>query len=683
MEINLTQEDFERLYQGGHHDFSNMRFDHVNIENKDLSDCDFQKSVFYYCNFHDVSGNNVNFSYTTFWDSSFDTFELSAVRFDYADFYGRFQSGSFKNLSCESCNFNPPHAEGNSAFSDVNIEKGNFENCNMRDLHITECGLRDIQIEECSCQGLHVYVDRVNSFDNPNVFDTVYFKKCEMQKAALRVYMRNVIMSEVEAEGSNWQGSRLMLCDIRSSTLSNANLRNCTLNADFFDVEAQKADFSGSNIYQCKIRECNFAESNYTKVNLKRMTFHNTNLEQVDFDGAKMNGAYFTNVQVTGVKNLESASLTMGGATSEEVENYERIVLETLKGSSECTEEAGKQISFDPEGNPKIEVKAPKEPKKEMEILQNTVDTELSILGQISDTSRHIVSASGYGLDPTGKVITAPKKTEPPVLKLSASIVKKLNIMKKEGFPARICPNGQVYLDPNHLRYFKRDELQELERYYENKIGKAFVPDPECRELSDNLKKKVHLLEQSLGDKLTLKPDGRVVIPLLQLRYFKNEEISSLCSYFANHVRELGLQTQREYPEFSGKINQKLAYLDQKGMPIRICPNGQVYISDSELKYFKREELQEINQYYAKEAAKNFKEDSSTKQLPEPLKSKLRNMELNSGKKIIVSQTGKATIPPEFLQSFTDQEISTLNSYCINQKREKVVETSRCEAPEP
>ena len=58
------------------------------------------------------------------------------------------------------------------------------------------------------------------------------------------------------------------------------------------------------------------------------------------------------------------------------------------------------------------------------------------------------------------------------ITKLSAYIVKKINIMKKEGFPVRICPNGQVYMDPNHLRYFKRDELREISDYYENKVGK-------------------------------------------------------------------------------------------------------------------------------------------------------------------------------------------------------------------
>ena len=68
------------------------------------------------------------------------------------------------------------------------------------------------------------------------------------------------------------------------------------------------------------------------------------------------------------------------------------------------------------------------------------------------------------------------------------------------------------------------------------------------------------------------------------------------------------------------------------------------------------------------------------------MKEKLKNMEINTGKKIVVSSSGKATLPPELLQNFTDKEISTLNSYCINraaQIREKAIETSVKELPEP
>ena len=695
--LKLTQIDFEKLYQGGHHDFSNMKFEDIYIENKDLSDCNFEKSSFAHCTFHDVYGSNVNFSSATFVNSSFDRFDLSSVRFDNADFHGRFQSGTFRVLSCESCNFYPPYAVSNSTFSNMVIEKGNFEDCNMRDLHILECSLKDIQIEDCSCQGLHVYVERLDSYENNHVFDTVYFKNCELQNAAIRALMSQCIFNEVDASSASWQGSRLISCDIRSSKLSNANLQDCTLNADFFDVQAQKADFTNANIYGCKIQESNLESSNFMKVNLRRMTFSNTILDHVDFAGAEMNGAYFNNVHTIDIKNLSSVSLTMGGATREEVKNYERNVLNILKKDVEGAEkERSREISFDLEGNAHIEVKLQtlQDTERVKEVLQNTLDTEMENSGQISDTSRQIVQSTGYSLD-KGKVVVAPTAPVPTrnengksITKLSASIVKKINIMKKEGFPVRICPNGQVYMDPNHLRYFKRDELREISDYYENKVGKTFKPNQEQQHsLPDSLKKKIHLLEQSSGDKLKMKPDGRVIIPLMQLRYFKNEEISALCSYFMNQVQELEKQTQRKYPQFSGKINKKLEYLEEKGMPLRICPNGQAFIPESELKYFKSEELQEINRHYAKEAEKNFKADCTITQLPMSLKEKLKNMEINTGKKLVVSSSGKATLPPELLQNFTDEEISTLNSYCINrtaaQKREKATESNVKELPEP
>ena len=170
--------------------------------------------------------------------------------------------------------------------------------------------------------------------------------------------MSQCIFNEVDASSASWQGSRLISCDIRSSKLSNANLQECTLNADFFDVQAQKADFTNANIYGCKIQESNLESSNFMKVNLRRMTFSNTILDHVDFAGAEMNGAYFNNVHTIDIKNLSSVSLTMGGATREEVKNYERNVLNILKKDVEGAEkERSREISFDLEGNAHIEVK--------------------------------------------------------------------------------------------------------------------------------------------------------------------------------------------------------------------------------------------------------------------------------------------------------------------------------------
>ena len=115
-----------------------------------------------------------------------------------------------------------------------------------------------------------------------------------------------------------------------------------------------------------------------------------------------MNGAYFNNVHTIDIKNLSSVSLTMGGATREEVKNYERNVLNILKKDVEGAEkERSREISFDLEGNAHIEVKLQtlQDTERVKEVLQNTLDTEMENSGQISDTSRQIVQSTGYSLD--------------------------------------------------------------------------------------------------------------------------------------------------------------------------------------------------------------------------------------------------------------------------------------------
>lgn len=398
------------------------------------------------------------------------------------------------------------------------------------------------------------------------------------------------------------------------------NFSNCILqNVEIADKDLTGCSFQNSNmqveVFNSVMKNCDF-----TRAFIHNSAFENCDFTEANFSHTDIADTFFKNIFADGVKNVESLNILLPDSTEENVEIYKKSILKIFQ--TKATE-------------------------------KNTDEVQEASKPLSKETQRQD--------------------------KLSGEIVKKINLMKKDGTPMRVCPNGQVYIDPEHLKYFKRSEIYDLQKYYENKYGKTFQTDPSITVLPEKLREKIRLMEEG-SVQLTKLPDGRVQLPLLQLRYFTNEDISVLNSYYMNQMKELQPK-KTDYP-FSEKINQKLEILNSKAMPMRVCPNGQVVIPTEELRYFKGVELREINQYYNKKANETFRRDPSVKSISDLLKEKLQAMERETGKKLVVTKLGKAVLPISELNHFTDSEISTLNSYYMNML-EKTQTTVAYAAPEP
>lgn len=461
---------------------------------------------------------------------------------------------------------------------------------------------------------------------------------------------------------------------------------------DFSHCHFKNLDFNGLELEGCTFEGSKFETCNFNDVYASNVNF-SSHFYDVSFEETNLNYGFFENAQFSDVIIEEPIK---GGDSvlviTESSNNQLNKILGREKGEIKYSTDLnptagaptiapvrpkhmGSQVFQDENGKLKSQPRVPVEQWNELQRLQYIVDTDILLYGKVSDETIEVFKENGYGVDTESLVkMLEVGKTPEPINKLSSSVVEKIKALEKSGFPLRICPNGQVYMDPKHLESFKNEELEELGKYYTKNI--EFVRDPKVTSLPDTLKGKIQLMEKEGKGTLNIAPDGKVTLPLLELRYFTNKDISALNSYYMNLSATDKVSGESEAAvkppqSFSEKTALKLVRMKAEGHPIRVCPNGQVSIEPQYLKFFKREELLEINQYYKIKTANQFIKDPLVTKIPPHLIEKLKNMEMKTGKKLVVTVNGKAVLPPAVLKNFSDEEISTLNSYYMNQREGK------------
>lgn len=264
--------------------------------------------------------------------------------------------------------------------------------------------------------------------------------------------------------------------------------------------------------------------------------------------------------------------------------------------------------------------------------------------------------------------VSEPSKTIPvqedekleKIAKLSGSIVKKINIMRKEGKPVRICPNGQVsFFDTNSLKYFKPKELKELTDYFQRKAWKESRIDESIRTLPYKIEKKLEKMKTN-GINISFDEQGYIRIPVLQIHYFTNREIQILNSYFVNNAR-------RKNKELDSAL--KKAEVARSEKKFRVCPNGQIAVSEEYKKFFTEKEWESLKEYYKTFCEKTFETDLKVDKIPDHISKKLYKLKM-CGEKLQFRENGWVILPDSRLRYFTNQEIQVLNSYYVKLKRQ-------------
>lgn len=172
---------------------------------------------------------------------------------------------------------------------------------------------------------------------------------------------QNCYFSGIKLEGT-FEGVNFSDCYFSNCKFENAQFKDCNFaNATFSDVEVrsvsfqntgfEKADLWSSKFENTQFKEVDFSGSNWKSIAAVKDT---VSFENCDFTITSMNSVYIQGSKISGeMKNIDTISVTLGGATRQEIENHERMIKDTLGSNNARGKEIGRKESLGTERNMK------------------------------------------------------------------------------------------------------------------------------------------------------------------------------------------------------------------------------------------------------------------------------------------------------------------------------------------
>lgn len=160
-----------------------------------------------------------------------------------------------------------------------------------------------------------------------------------LQNGSKNMNLKGCYISEVTIQGK-FENASFENCYFSDCRFENAEFINSDFrNASIHDSDAVHVKFSGVSLEFAGIYNAKWEDTHFKNVDFINCTWKNistpkpdtVSFENCDFLLADMNAVYMKGIQVVGeMKHLESVSVTLGGATAEEVEKHRENVIETF-----------------------------------------------------------------------------------------------------------------------------------------------------------------------------------------------------------------------------------------------------------------------------------------------------------------------------------------------------------------
>lgn len=140
-----------------------------------------------------------------------------------------------------------------------------------------------------------------------------------------------VTFDNLSLYGFPFQNSRFYGCKFNGFTLTdcdfeNTSITDCIFNSSIIDG----CNFKNAGIYQTSFENTNLVNNSFELTSFRHSSFSDTTIKKNDFQKSKMNSVYFRNVESIDNEALDTISITMGGATTEEVANHRQQIMRSL-----------------------------------------------------------------------------------------------------------------------------------------------------------------------------------------------------------------------------------------------------------------------------------------------------------------------------------------------------------------
>lgn len=130
----------------------------------------------------------------------------------------------------------------------------------------------------------------------------------------------------VDCSYSRFASCCFSVCGVRGAVFDHADFDN----TDFHSALLQDVKFTGAGIAHSHFRDCDLLGVSFQEARMKSCWMLDCSMDHVDFRGAALDGTNFGRIKASYILNLQSASITQGGATEYEVESLRESIFEAL-----------------------------------------------------------------------------------------------------------------------------------------------------------------------------------------------------------------------------------------------------------------------------------------------------------------------------------------------------------------
>lgn len=158
---------------------------------------------------------------------------------------------------------------------------------------------------------------------NKNNTENMNFKGCYFFEVTL----------QGKFESANFENCYFSLCKFENAEFRNAEFKNASINADMNNVKFSETSFMCAGIYNSRWKDTHFDNVNFNNSTWKHVSSSRdtVSFQNCDFLLTDMASVYIQGSRVTGeMKNIDSIYVTLGGATSAEIENHRKGIIDTL-----------------------------------------------------------------------------------------------------------------------------------------------------------------------------------------------------------------------------------------------------------------------------------------------------------------------------------------------------------------
>ena len=287
-----------------------------NFSNMDLSDINLEGIKINNCNF---SGSNMQGSKLAgciFTSCDFSRANMSdTVIGEYIDYsYGKLYSHEIKVITrFIDCVFSSANLSS-TKFNSIEFRKCNFIRTNMQECKFYHNKWTDVNIDGCDFTKGLLYKAVVNVlYISESIIRYAKFDNCK--------YMNKLKIRDVKSDGFDVSGSHFTECDFIGQNMyiageyveiTDSKLTKMTMipgsgiySADIKNCDMRHINMSGTDWSAVVVDSCNLENAVATNINIyygNPSGFHDSNLQNVDFSGSRLQDCLFANCNMNGVK---------------------------------------------------------------------------------------------------------------------------------------------------------------------------------------------------------------------------------------------------------------------------------------------------------------------------------------------------------------------------------------------